>query len=266
MILKYTLPALLLLTLAVGAPAQKAPPPRVVTLGSEQPFMRGRHAAMAGPWSRWVDPSIKDFSNAIRINTATWPRDTFIQWRFPEKVASTGVYGYNYVAFGQYWDLKPPVPVPPKSFRAIKTLKFHTAIERAGDPGGFNILAEFFVTRKPGDIKTLQAEIGWMLHMPELSAKYFRNGKQIGTWRDTAGRDWVVASHRDGAAGHYIKFAPKSGDANLTAPIDALAAMRWLAARQEIDLNGYFNGMAVGVEPLRGSGSAIVRKFDVFYN
>lgn len=253
-------------SVAVQAQAVKAPARRIVTLGSEQPFMQGRNVAMAGPWSRWVDPSIKDFSNSIRIDTGSWPRDTFIQWRFPAKVASTGVYGYNYLAFGQYWDLKPPVTVPPKSFRAIKTLKFHTAIERAGDASGFNILAEYFVTKKPGDIGSRTAEVGWLLHMPDLSAKYFRMGKQVGSFRDSAGRDWIVASHRDGAAGHYIMIAPRSGDADLSAPIDALAAMRWLAARGEIGLDGYFNGMAVGIEPLKGSGSATIRRFDVFYN
>ncbi len=264
--MKQKLLALSLLPMALIVQGQKAPSRKIVTVGSEQPFMQGRNVAMAGPWSRWVDPSIKDYSNSIRIDTGTWPRDTLIQWRFPAKVASTGVYGYNYVAYGQYWDLKPPVVVPPKTFRAIKTLKFHTAIERAGDASSYNVLAEYFVTRKPGDINSRVAEIGWLLHMPDLSAKYFRMGKQVGSYRDGAGREWVVASHKDGAAGHYIMIAPKSGDANLTAPIDALAAMRWLAAHGEVDLDGYFNGMAVGIEPLRGSGSATVRKFDVVYN
>ncbi len=239
---------------------------QLVTIGSEQPFMRGRHVAMNGPWSRWVDPTITDYSNSMRIPTATWPNNISLQWRFPDKVASTGVYGYNYLAYGQYWDLKPPVKVPPKKFSAIKTLKFYSAFDFSGDGSRFNILAEFFVTRKPGDIGSRIAEIGWLLNMPAQSDKYFRSGKQLGIYRDAAGRDWRVASHRDGAAGHYIKFAPRGSRVFLTAPVDAVAAMRWLAARREIGMDGYFNGMAVGIEPLRGAGSAVIRRFDVIYD
>lgn len=237
-----------------------------VTIGSDQPFMQGRHVAMNGPWSRWIDPTITNYSNAMRIQTTTWPNNTSLQWRFPDKVASTGVYGYNYVAYGQYWDLKPPVKVPPKKFSTIKTLKFYSSVDFSGDASRFNILAEFFVTRKPGDIKSRIAEVGWLLHMPAQSEKYFRSGKQLGTYRDAEGRGWDVASHRDGAAGHYIMLAPHSGNVVLTTPVDVMAAMRWLAARKEIGLDGYFNGMAVGVEPLRGAGNAVIRRFDIFYN
>lgn len=247
--------------LSVPAAGQK-----VVTIGSNQPFVHGSHAALAGPWSAWADPSIKDFSNSIRIHTATWPRDTAIHWRFPEKPASTGVYGYNYVAYGQYWDLKPPIAVPPRKLSAIKTLKFFSTIDTGGDTSKFNILAEFFVTKKPGDINSRVAEIGWLLNMPPASHKFFRMGRQIGIHRDGEGRQWHVAVHRDGAAGLYIMFAPaKPGMIRLTQAVDALAAVRWLSDKGEISLGTYFNGMAVGIEPLMGSGSAVVRRFDVAY-
>lgn len=236
-----------------------------IVLKSEQPYMRGSYAAFAGPWSRWLDHSITDFTNRISIDAAQWPRNVGMSWEFPQKYASTGVYGYNYLAFGQYWDLKPPQPVAPKKFSDIRSLSFAADFRLLAGSADSNVLAEFFVTREPGNIDSRTAEIGWLLNMPQRTKDYFRNGRQIGVYKDARGREWQVASHNDGAAGHYILFAPKAGAPPFRAPIDALASVRWLAARGEIGLDTYFNGMAVGVEPLKGAGSIAIRRFDVTF-
>lgn len=237
-----------------------------VIIKSEQPYVSGRYAGFCGPWSRWIDHSITDYSNAMIIQSEKWPRDTEIKWRFPEKFPSTGVYGYNYVAYGQYWDLKPPVALTPKKFSQIKTLNFMPEVLISGDGSQFNVLAEFFVTKEAGKIGSRSAEIGWLLHTPPKTKEYFENGKQIGTYRDAGGRDWLVASHRDGAAGLYILFTLSKPDAKLTAPVDALASMKWLASRGEVDLDQYFNGMAIGIEPLKGAGRAVIKRFDVTFD
>lgn len=253
---------ILLSLILVAAPASAG----IVVLKSEQPYMKGNYAAFAGPWSRWIDHSITDYSNAIRISTAQWPSNVGMSWRFPDKYASTGVYGYNYLAYGQYWDLKPPGAVTPRKISDIRTLSFSADVHLTGDAANYNVLAEFFLTKQAGKIDSRLVEIGWLLNMPQRTKEYFDNGKQIGAYTDAHGRKWLVASHNDGAAGHYILFAPDRPEARSMAPIDALASVKWLAARNEVDPGSYFNGMAVGAEPLRGAGGIQIRKFDVTFN
>ncbi|HEX7855806.1 MAG TPA: hypothetical protein VF503_19145 [Sphingobium sp.] len=263
--------ALLLLLGAATAPPSSpkgahSPSPRSeVTIQSDQPYVQDRYAAMPGPWSRYLDPSNKVLSDSILIRKASFPRNTFMRWEFPDHPATTGVYGYNYVAYGQYWNLKPPVTVEPRRLKDIKALTFQPSVRTAGDDADFNVLAEFFTTRKAGDIDSRTAEIGWLLHAPPATWTYIRSGKQIGTYKDRYGARWLVASHKDGAAGLYIKFVPKDGSTRLHARVDALGSIRWLAAKGEIDPSFYFNGVAVGVEPLKGGGSATIDRFDVAY-
>lgn len=246
--------------------AQQAPSLHEVSIASDESYRQGRYVAMPSVWGRWADPSITGYDNRITIRKSIFPAGTRIYWRFANrKPLKVAVNGYNFISYGRYWNIDPEIKIASTKLSAIQNLELRSHVRLYGDLRYFNLLTEFFLTKAPRNIETRVAEIGWLQHAPPETLTYFQGGRQIGLYKDKFGQEWLCASHEDGAAGLYVKFLPKGGRSRLNVTIDALGSLRWLIARKIISADTYFNGAAVGIEPLQGTGSAIVDRFDVAY-
>ncbi len=227
----------------------------------DREFVRsGNFVASPGPWSADLDPSITDYENTIVIGDGN---KALFSWRWPDKASPFGVWGYNYISYGTYWEYGPKAyPVAPLQLGKVKYFDFSYDVEMLGADKA-NLLCEFFATSKAGDIGSRQVEIGWMMNMPDASRAWFNTGKLVGTFSSRGGHKWIVRSHQSGATPLFVMIAPADGRDMLSGTIDALSAIKFLIGADIIKSDWWVNGHALGFEPLGGAGGAYVSRFGV---
>ncbi|HEX7783539.1 MAG TPA: hypothetical protein VF509_12095 [Sphingobium sp.] len=145
--------------------------------------------------------------------------------------------------------------------RQVKNIKTPTAkfdMTLSGD-GEYNILTESFLTRAAKDFST-KLEVGFYSHSTNGSASFAKSGTTIGTYVDSDGRSWTVTK-----VDQFAMFLHGGGTDLLSGTLDLKSAFAFLVARGVLTGDEWFNGVSVGMEPLRGNGVATIHSWSVSY-
>jgi hypothetical protein len=212
----------------------------------------GEQVSWTRPWARHAD--------AATVDLKRFPAETTMVWRWPPMAPSggTGVWGYDQVSYGNYDGGLPEQAVAPLRVRDLKALRQSFRWSIANRLGEGNVLTEFYLrsSATDGDAKTL--EIGWFLHTPAISRKFFDGSRLIGLYIDEQGRRWTVR-----IADKFTMFAPEKAGDIPSGTIDMLHALRWLQAKGAVTGAEWMWGVAIGVELVRGYGSFTLHDWKV---
>jgi hypothetical protein len=260
---------LTLSALTVASPAAA----QTVVKADRQWTSEGQYMAFASPWCANYDKTLvagRHYGNAIvyRAGDLAAGKSVQLRWQWPapeKRPKKCGVFGYNHVAWGNYDSGAVMSPVAPRRVSDLTELTFTYQTGHAAEPNSFNGLTEFYLTREPGKAETKAVEIGWFWHAPPETQAWAKTGRQFGTFTDRFGHAWTVAASQSGAAGLYVTLTPPEGKL-YQATIDAKATLDFLRAAGVVKAGWWFNGAAIGVEPLGGKGSAVVHTFAVAVN
>lgn len=238
----------------------------------------GQHMAYAAPWcAQFYDKALvegRDYADTISYQKGDLATATNVQlsWRWPlTPNLKCGVRGYNHVAWGNYDSGAVYSPVAPRQVSAIADLQFAYEVEDAGGYAtgtqGYNGLGEFYLTKVAGDANTKAIEIGWYWNAPLETRKWALSGRQLGTFKDRYRQPWKVAANVGGAAGLFVTFTPDNATGRkVKGTFDGKGALTYLTAAGVVKPEWWLNGAAIGAEPLRGTGMALVRLFKVSVN
>lgn len=227
-----------------------------------------KYLVYAAPWCAKSHPSLvynRDYQDEISWQSGQMPNNIKIKWRWPAasaRPADCGAYGYNFVAYGNYDGGYTKVGIPAKQVRAISELTVSYAVDVQATAANFNGLFEFFLTNASGRTDQKAVEIGWLWHAPPKTREWAATGYKIGTFTDRYGKRWTVTANNTGVAGLYIVFIPEGGS-QLTGSFDVKGGLAFLKTGKFISDQLWFNGAAMGVEPLGGSGTTVVRSLKV---
>lgn len=249
--------AILFATLAIPASAQQ------IVKTDEQAATEGEYLTYAAPWCRFHDTSLvagRDYSNTVAYQSGALPNGVQITWRWPNIVSpKCGVWGYNFVSWGNYDGGKTRVAVTPRTVASLKTLRFTYGVDVAADPAGYNVLLETFLTRTAGKASDKAMEVGVFLHAPPSTRAWAAKGKQLGQC------DGYSMAINPGPSGKtFATFIPAG--TKTWGVWDAKAALDCLRAKGVIDGGWWINGAAIGIEPIKGIGTAVVRTWKVEVN
>ena len=226
----------------------------------------GSYTAYASPWCAFQDTSLvpgRDYVNTVsyRSGDLAHAKNIRFSWRWPEPARrKCGVYGFNSVAWGNYDGGGVRAPVAPMQVSAIAEFTVAYDMAFAADSDTFNGLGEFYLTKVSGAADQKAIEIGCFWNAPPATVSWAAAGKQIGAFRDRYGRNWTVAASEPG--GGFVTFIP-AGNKLTKGTFDAKGPIEFLRRAGLVEDGWWFNGIALGVEPLGGSGTAVVRKFQI---
>jgi hypothetical protein len=227
-------------------------------------FTGGRFVAYVSPWGGETLAATRRWSriaDAMILDQRTFPANTRITWRWPPFITAgtgPGVWGYNWVGFGNYDGASPEVPVAPIRVRDVKAFRqsFRWSIDNGW--GEANVLTEFYLHANATDVDAKRIEIGWFLHLPDETRRFFDGSRLIGTYVDPQGRRWTVRM-----ADRFCMFAlEKPGDLP-SGDLDMLHALRWLQERKLVTGDEWLWGVAIGAEPVIGMGEMTLQAWRV---
>jgi len=229
----------------------------------------GQFMTYSSPWCAGHDKSLvvgRDFSNSIAYKKGDLAKGKNVKmtWRWPradKRSAKCGVFGYNYVGWGNYDSGAVRRSVAPAQVKSIKALSFSYDAQSSANAEQFNGLGEFFLTKNAGAADQKVIEIGWFWNAPALTRAWAKTGRQLGRVVDPHGVKWTVSVNKSGVAGTYVTFIPVGKKTSGT--FEGKAALNYLRKAGVVNGDWWFNGAALGVEPLGGAGSAVVRTFKV---
>lgn len=257
--------------MAAGGPA--------VVRGSDQNYIPAgsAYSHYNGMWARHFDPSLRDTDDPRRAGGAGnryWSRATFDPARFPSATridwivpaieswrrrGNPGVYGYLATSYGNYDSGQPDRRVAP--VQVARLARFISVVRwtlLGGRPGDVTVLQEFYLTRTPGDAAAKALEIGILLHPGDTARDFHRKGRQLGGWTDGAGIEWAIARQ-----GNYVMLMRADGKDLISGTIDYGSLLARLSRLRQVNGAEWINGMAVGVEPIRGNGSFRLDEWNV---
>lgn len=238
-----------------------------------------------GPWTAFIAPFNKgalvkgvEYDQSVAIDPTTFPNDVLFSCRFPASRTKLGIYGYNSVQFGNYYNTIPARPIPSSQIRNIKTLtlKFDLQLKLGATNSNANIQIDGFLTstRNPNDIV---AEYQIFLHTPSFTKDYANTLLSLGTFVSPAEPDtpeivWNVFREPKNAQNSpdYI-FYPANSDDVLSGTFDLKRVFDWLSAPNPktgttyLSGNEYFNGTSVGMEPIHGEVELLVKTIECEY-
>jgi hypothetical protein len=236
-----------------------------LVLSDNMLYAPGDYFAYPGPWCTAYDSSLiigDNIVDTISLLRSTFPNDVIISAMAPDHYPTAkgcGVYGYHYVAFGNYLSANTAATMQPRRIRDLTTLSLTFDMTLSGS-GEYNILTESFVTAAAKDFST-KLEIGFLNHAAPPTLSYARTGTAIGTYVDPAGRSWTVTK-----ADAFVIFLHEGGTDLLSGTLDIKDAFAFLVARGVLTGEEWFNGVTTGLEPVKGSGVATIRQWNVAYN
>lgn len=230
-------------------------------------FARNSYFAYASPWCAVINPTLaigRDLADTISVVPATFPNDVVISSKAPAGDPNSygcGVYGYNHIGFGNYDGSTLPTPVTSRQVKDITALAMQVEITDQQSDGQYNILNEFYLTSSAGNAAAKVVEIGFFLHASPASIAFAKKGTGLGVFTDVSGRRWTVTK-----AAKFVMLVPVDGNDVTSATIDGRGVMAFLVANGIITGTEWFNGAALGVEPVRGSSTVSIGQWTVTYN
>lgn len=229
-------------------------------------FARDSYFAYASPWCAVVNPTLvigRDLVNTISVVPSTFPNDVVIATKAPAGDPNSygcGVYGYHHIGFGNYDGSTLPTPVTSRQVKDITALSMKIEITDQQSDGQYNVLNEFYLTSSAGNAAAKVVEIGFFLHASPASIAFARTGTSLGVFTDASGRRWTVTK-----AAKFVMLMPADGGNVTSATIDGKGVMAFLVAKEVITGAEWFNGAALGVEPVRGSSTVAIGQWAVTY-
>jgi hypothetical protein len=237
--------------------------PGEFVLRAKTPFTKHSYFAYAQPWGGEANFLLKYWAphaDSLRLDLKRFPNNTQIHWRWiPIKAGfGPGVWGYDGVMYGNYDGGIPERPVKPVQVRNLQELHQSFAWTLSNTFGAGNVLTEFYLRSNPADNEAKTLEIGWLLHMPASSRRFFERAEQVGVWVDPQGRRWMVRIEDK-----FLMIAPEKIEDVRSGTIDMLAALRWLQARNRISGDEWVSGVGFGVEPVSGFGKLTIDRWSI---
>ncbi len=254
--------ALMLWLTATAPPAWSQADRQAVVLGDAQPFTKGSYFAFLAPFNAGSLVSGKDYIDRLVLQRSTFPDGTNINWQWPNIPCPGGIYNFNSVQFGNYYNTHPNVPIPSKAIIDIVTLIERYDLALGGSLDDFDVITDFFLTSTPGGDSSHAFEVEIFIHTPPYSIRYADHSTPIGTYVDASDRAWRVVI--DNKA-HDVLFMPVDQRFMQSTTVDIKAMLRWLVVQGTLAGNEYFNGLGIGVEVRQNEGSLAINSFSVTY-
>ena len=236
-----------------------------IRLGDREPFEKNHYSAFAQPWAgadHWLLKHWAPQADRISVDLASFPANSEFGWLWPwaPRGVAVGVWGYNFLSFGQYDGGSDAVAITPRRVRDIQQLRQSFEWSRSIPLGDANVLTEFYLRSDPANSESKLIEIGWFLHTPTKTRDFVENGRQIGIFTDSQKRQWRVSIDAK-----YCTLMPLGGGDVPNGTIDMLEAVRWLQTKNVVPADAWFTGVALGVEPLWGGGTVEVKRWTIDY-
>jgi len=252
--------ALFAILVWVTAPSAK---PGQLLLQPKTDFTKGRLFAYVAPWGGETLAMTRGWSRVadrMIIDLRQFPGNTRIRWRWPlfAPRVGPGVWGYNFVAYDNYDGGPTEQPVQPTRVRDLKVLRQQFRWSLANRWGDANVLTEFYLRTNTTDVDAKPIEIGWFLHTPASTRRFFEKSRLVGRYVDPQGRRWIVR-----IADRFCMFALEVPGDLPSGELDMLHALRWLQQRGLVTGNEWFWGVAIGAEPVRGVGDMTLHAWKV---
>jgi hypothetical protein len=174
-----------------------------------------------------------------------FPDNTTAHWRWPPFAPRNGpgVWSYQAVMHGNYDGGETETPIPPRRVHDVQAYSqdFAWTIDEAH--GQANVLTEFYLRSSPTDSESKLLEVGWLLHTPEHSRKYFEAARMVGTYTDPQGRNFSkVVRWR----GHLLVSTFRSTD-DPSSPLALkgdIVTQRWLDDRGDMRQLTTYDGVS----------------------
>jgi hypothetical protein len=233
-------------------------PPVLATIGLLTDYALDKYALYFTPFGA-QGTSLKnpgDYDANWTVDASTFPSNVKLGWKFPNGVLpnpQTGVWGYGFLAFGNYSQNSPLVQTTPRQVCEITSLTENVAWTYTGSTE-FDFLCEMFLTKSaiqtgPSGAPVGIREIGFFL-WPGADPSFGHYGTLLG-YHTNGGVTWEVRDHSP-----YITFAP-AGDVMVpTITIDWKAALLFLTYVGAISGSEWVNGVSAGVEPMANASTA----------
>lgn len=225
--------------------------PRLITVGNETFYGKGDWFVYLGPWgSDGLTPGV-DFDHSATFRASEFPNGLTVNWDFPNQAPpSGGVFGYDFLAYGNYNNSSNGRPVSAVQISAL-TSAFMTFDWSYAGSDNFGLLAEAYLNSAadaaPG---TRVVAVDWFLHSNTPI-----DGTYIGSFTDGFGVSWGV-KYATGAAtpGAYIRIYPLDGEDVLTGGLDWKFAIDYAVSQGLATSDLYLTGVAFGSEVASGGG------------
>jgi len=234
-----------------------------VMVPSKTPYSRGEYFAYAQPWGgeRTAITRIwAPYADHIAVDLKRFPDNTVTHWRWPPFAprGGPGVWSYQALMHGNYDGGESEKAVPPVRMGDLHQFSQEFAWTIDNRMGDANVLTEFYLRSSATDSEAKVLEIGWFLHAPANSRRYFEAARKIGTWHDAQGRDWDVRID-----GTFCMFAPPQPTDLTQGTLDMRAALTWLQQLGAIKGNEWVWGVSFGSEAVKGTGSLEIKHWKV---
>jgi len=234
-----------------------------LVLPAKTPFTKDSYFAYAQPWggeSNFVLKYWAPYADSLVLDLKHFPNNTRVHWRWPPVKAGfgPGVWGYDGVMYGDYDGGIPEQAVKPIRVRDLRELRQSFAWTLSNTFGSANVLTEFYLRSDPADSEAKTLEIGWLLHMPPSTRKFFDKAQQVGVFVDSKGRRWMVR-----IADKFCMFAPEKPEDLRAGTIDMQAALGWLRTKGRVTGDEWVSGAGFGAEPVAGFGSLTIDRWSI---
>ncbi|WBO20859.1 hypothetical protein [Sphingomonas abietis] len=242
-------------TPSAGVGQMKVPPKTPFTKGQYYLYVQpwgGESYAPTRMWSRNADSAIVDFKH--------FPANTLISWRWPPFPPrnDVGVWAYDALSYGNYDGSSPEQPVVPIKVKDLKALAQSFDWSMSNRFGDGNVLTEFYIDPPTVPVTAHKVEIGFFLHVPDNTRRFFESVPLVGHYVDDRGRHWTVRK-----GGTFCMFAPDGYRDIPSGGLDMLHALRWLRSKGVVGGDDIFPGLAFGAEAVQGFGQLRVNRWQV---
>lgn len=236
-------------------------------------YTRGSYLAYLGPWSTFSAPQRPvdgfnrgdEYEDTLTFYPSQFPAASTLNWRWPNTPSSVGLYGYlTWMTLGNYDGGVPQMAIAPVRVRdlAAFSVTFAYTLSNNGDGQGHDVLLETYPVTTPGNSASKAGELGLFLHVPDFVAagvaEDISEGRAIGNgqFTDPNGKAWICSWSLNRQGVQFWKFYPADRVTITAGTVDLRPFAAFLVTLGLLNPAHYFQGVAIGVEPERGSGRA----------
>ncbi len=237
-----------------------------ITIGDAVNWTKGSYLVYLAPWGAGSLVRGRDYWDSVTFASDPFPNGLSMSWSWPDKApTSSGVYNLNAINFGNANHTIVQTPITPLQVSAIGTLTQTQALTLGGETAKYDVITDFWLTAKAGNLDTKLFEVEVFLHTPAYSRSYVQHATPLGTYTDAQGRPWTMAIDKGANLAPDILIMPENGRDVLSGSVDLKGMLAWLAGHGVITGTEYFNGLSMGAEVRQGAGALVIDRFNVEY-
>lgn len=229
----------------------------------------GSYTAQCQPWGGALAPvgqgpfqPFVDYHQWLNYNAANFPSNIGFYWNLPGDSGNgkppgltTGVFGYNFVAFNDYLLTNPAVLLPYIRVNNLNSAFVQVLWDASGTLNGYDVEIDFFLfdVSIAGQPVNRKFELEQVFHIGP-NYKTFVDGlaNQLGTYVDDQGISWKAAYSL--GTWTILFMYPLSGQDIKSYRSDLKRILLWGVDKGIVDPTWYLPGFAVGAENVNGSG------------